>query len=91
MTKAKKTTEKKVATKGATKTAEKNTAKVANKSNSKQQELKVPAFISVESTLGAISILCMKSSTHKHLFLSDYEWLILPAISTKQFVLFRVH
>jgi cytolysin-activating lysine-acyltransferase len=63
--------------------------KTTSKKTLAAQKLEIPTFISVESTLGAISILAMKSQTHKYLFLSDYEWLILPAIATKQFALFR--
>jgi cytolysin-activating lysine-acyltransferase len=83
---AKKNTTKKTAP---SKTASKTTAKITDKDTSKTQKLQIPTFISVESTIGAISILAMKSQTHKYLFLSDYEWLILPAIATKQFALFR--
>lgn len=49
----------------------------------------LPAFISLESTLGAFSILASRSRTHKHLFTADYEWLVIPPISLKQFALFR--
>ena len=67
----------------------KKEAKSVKDNASKKQTFQIPTFISVESTLGAISILAMKSTTHKYIFLSDYEWLILPAIATKQFALFR--
>lgn len=70
-------------------TAKNAVAEVKNQNTGQTQSFQVPTFISVESTLGAISILAMKSQTHKYLFLSDYEWLVLPAIATKQFALFR--
>jgi len=63
--------------------------KTANQEAANTSQIQIPTFISVESTIGAVSLLAMKSQTHKYLFLSDYEWLILPAISAKQFVLFR--
>lgn len=72
-----------------TSTKSEATAKVTNKETGNTSQLQVPTFISVESTIGAVSLLAMKSQSHKYLFLSDYEWLIMPAISTKQFVLFR--
>lgn len=38
-----------------------------------------------ESMLGSISWLMLQSPQHRHLFLSDFEWLILPALMSKQF------
>ena len=74
----------------ATKTTQKAEAtKTVSNEATNTTQLQIPTFISVESTIGAVSLLAMKSQTHKYLFLSDYEWLILPAISAKQFVLFR--
>jgi cytolysin-activating lysine-acyltransferase len=52
-------------------------------------KIKLPAFISLESALGAVSMLAMKSANHKYLFVSDYEWLVMPPVALKQFVLFR--
>ena len=68
------------------KSHENNPPKEAPKDN---QKIAVPAFIAIESTLGAVSILSMRSQSHKYIFAGDYEWLFLPAISLKQFVLFR--
>jgi cytolysin-activating lysine-acyltransferase len=61
--------------------------KTTNSDN--QNKIKIPQFIALESTLGAITILAMKSQSHKYLFTADLEWLIIPAVAQKQFVLFR--
>lgn len=53
------------------------------------QEIKIPQFISLESTLGAIALLASRSQSHKYLFMSDLEWLVMPPIAQKQFTLFR--
>ena len=39
--------------------------------------------------LGQITWLMLNSQQHRHLFLTDYEWLILPAVLRKQFRLIR--
>jgi len=65
-----------------------NKMKTINKEQEKKT-IQLPAFISIESALGAVSMLAMKSNNHKYLFVSDYEWLIMPPIALKQFVLFR--
>ncbi len=54
-----------------------------------KSKIQIPQFIALESTLGAITILAMKSQSHKYLFTSDLEWLVIPAIAQKQFALFR--
>ena len=54
-----------------------------------QDSTKIPQYLALESTLGAISILASKSQAHKYLFLSDLEWLIIPPLIRKQFVVFR--
>ena len=64
------------------------TKKTAKKTEEKQ-EMNIPAFIGVESTLGAALLLIMKSAAHKHLFASEFEWRVFPAIATKQSRLFR--
>lgn len=48
-----------------------------------------PAHIYMESALGAVLLLAIRSNTHKYLFSADYEWLILPAIASRQFTIFR--
>lgn len=39
--------------------------------------------------LGEVTWLMTRSAMHKHLFLADLEWLILPPVAQKQFRLFR--
>lgn len=39
--------------------------------------------------LGQITWLMLNSQQHRHVFLADYEWLILPAVLRKQFRLIR--
>lgn len=53
------------------------------------QEIKIPQFISLESTLGAIVLLASRSQSHKYLFMSDLEWLVMPSIAKQQYTLFR--
>lgn len=70
-----------------------NAANIGNTNNpnlnNTNNKIKLPAFISLESALGAVSMLAMKSANHKYLFVSDYEWLVMPPVALKQFVLFR--
>ncbi|MFN3077128.1 MAG: toxin-activating lysine-acyltransferase [Alphaproteobacteria bacterium] len=40
------------------------------------------------SLMGDITWLMVRSSTHKHLFLADLEWLVLPAVTSRLFRLF---
>lgn len=56
---------------------------------SDKSKIQIPQFIALESTLGAITILAMKSQSHKYLFTSDLEWLVIPAVAQRQFMLFR--
>ena len=39
--------------------------------------------------LGHVAWLMINSPTHKHLFLADMEWLVLPPVLLKQFRIFR--
>ncbi len=55
----------------------------------KDNNSKTPAYIAMESALGAILLLATKSPAHKYLFAGDFEWLIVPAIANKQFILYR--
>ncbi len=41
------------------------------------------------SLVGSIFLLMMNSPTHKNLLLSDMEWLVMPAVSSKQMRLIR--
>lgn len=43
----------------------------------------------LETILGAINWLTIHSSSHRHLFISDLEWAILPPVMLKQFKLFK--
>jgi len=54
-----------------------------------ESNLKVPQFVAMESVIGAATLLAMRSPSHKYFFNSDLEWMILPAILHKQFMLFR--
>jgi hemolysin-activating ACP:hemolysin acyltransferase len=45
------------------------------------------AAIKFEATLGQIVLVLMRSRQHRHSFLGDLEWLVLPAIATNQFML----
>lgn len=38
------------------------------------------------ATLGQISLILMRTPQHRHTFLSDLEWLVMPAIATNQFM-----
>lgn len=55
----------------------------------KENTNKTPSYIAMESALGAILLLSTKSPAHKFLFAGDFEWLIVPAIANKQFILYR--
>ncbi len=49
----------------------------------------IPNHISVESAIGSVLLIATKSPTHKYLFSQDYEWMIIPPITAKQYSLFR--
>jgi cytolysin-activating lysine-acyltransferase len=63
----------------------KNTAKkqTENSKNTPQE------YASLENILGAVLLLNTKSPTNRYLFSKEYEWLVIPAIITKQFILLR--
>ena len=42
-----------------------------------------------ESLLGSIAWLMLRSQIHKHLFITDLEWLIIPPVMLKQMRIFR--
>jgi cytolysin-activating lysine-acyltransferase len=54
-----------------------------------KESIRLPDFIATESAVGAVAMLAAKSQSHKYLFSSDYEWLVIPPIAQKQFSLFR--
>jgi cytolysin-activating lysine-acyltransferase len=41
------------------------------------------------SILGDVSFLMLHSQAHRHLFISDMEWLVIPALRLKQMRVFR--
>lgn len=43
----------------------------------------------MESIFGSISWLMLHSPAHRHFFISDYEWLVMPALNSKQFTIIR--
>lgn len=43
----------------------------------------------LETVLGAINWLTINSPQHRHLFISDLDWAILPPVMLKQFKLFK--
>jgi cytolysin-activating lysine-acyltransferase len=47
----------------------------------------IPA--TMESIFGSISWLMLHSPMHRYLFISDYEWLVMPALQLKQFKIIR--
>ena len=57
--------------------------------NNKAESNNIPAHIGMESVLGAVCLLTTKSPSHRYLFSSEYEWMIIPPIAAKQFSLFR--
>ena len=89
MTKSKKTATKKNVNKKPTKATK--ASKVVNKKENKVKEFKgpVPQYLELESAVGAALLLSMKSTTHKHIFSHEFEWMIIPAIVSKQFIIFR--
>ena len=51
---------------------------------------KIPAIApGVAEVLGQMSWLMLNSNQHRHLFVTDFEWLILPPLLRKQFRLVR--
>lgn len=64
----------------------------ADKTNEKSAEARKAAAIGTvdpSGLLGAAVWLMLSSSAHKHLFVTDFEWLVVPPILAKQFRLFR--
>lgn len=42
-----------------------------------------------DQVLGQIATLLLASPAHRHLFMADWEWLILPPVAHRQFRIFR--
>lgn len=53
------------------------------------QKAKIASIHEMDATVGAAACLALRSPSHKHLFVTDFEWLIIPPISLRQFKLFR--
>lgn len=49
----------------------------------------IPSYVLMESAIGALCFLAAKSDSHRYLFVSDYEWLVFPAIKLRQFLILR--
>ncbi len=64
---------------------------MTGKSAKSEKDVKntIPNYVFMESAIGAMCLLAAKSDSHKHLFASDYEWLIFPAIKMRQFLILR--
>ena len=62
--------------------------KASNENNQTQKQAPtIPTEL--ETILGAINWLTIHSTQHRHLFISDLEWAILPPVMLKQFKLFK--
>lgn len=74
-----------------TKEAQKATANEATNSKANSQNPKQAPTIpkELETILGAINWLTIHSISHRHLFISDIDWAILPPVMLKQFKLFK--
>ena len=59
------------------------------KTDAKSSDINIPNYIAMESAIGSVLLIASKSLAHKYIFTGDYEWMIIPPIATKQFVLFR--
>ena len=54
-----------------------------------EQKTETTKGTGISSILGDILFMLMNSPFHKHLFLADLEWLIMPAVKLKQMRVFR--
>lgn len=61
---------------------------LANENAQKTPERSI-APATMESMFGSISWLMLHSPAHRHFFIADYEWLVMPAILSKQFRIVR--
>jgi cytolysin-activating lysine-acyltransferase len=61
----------------------------ASKEDSKTQKKAPTIPQELETVLGAINWLTIHSPQHRHLFISDLEWSIIPPVMLKQFKLFK--
>ncbi len=70
----------------------KETADVVSSNSGKNSQSKkqIPTISQeLETVLGAINWLTINSPQHRHLFISDLEWSIIPPVMLKQFKLFK--
>ncbi len=58
-------------------------------SDDQQAQPQRPLLSGPSDALGQVAWLMMNSPLHKHLFLTDLEWLVLPPVMLKQFRIFR--
>lgn len=94
--KAKSAPRKKSTNKAAKKTTAKNRAKPAAKKEpavgvkadplAAKAEMEQPTPAEV---VGTVAWLMMQDPTHKHAFLADLEWMVIPPVMNRQFRLFR--
>ena len=64
--------------------------KVNNSKENSQTKKQIPTIpAELETVLGAINWLAINSPQHRHLFISDLDWAILPPVMLKQFKLFK--
>lgn len=70
---------------------EKNSGSEKAAIEGKETSIQLPpsADVGLAGILGDISYLMMRSEAHRHLFISDMEWLVLPALRLKQMRVFR--
>lgn len=50
-----------------------------------RMEMRIVDIPSPAEVLGHVSWLMMRSEAHRHVFVSDFEWLLVPSITLKQF------
>lgn len=60
---------------------------LANENAPQNSDRIIPA--TMESMFGSISWLMLHSPAHRHFFIVDYEWLVMPALLSKQFRIVR--
>ena len=47
------------------------------------------AKIHLELILGTVAYLMVRSSAHRHVFVGDWDWLVMPPVLLRQFRIFR--
>lgn len=64
-----------------------NGSRSAVKADGERRNVQPVAALKFSATLGQIALVLMRSRQHKYSFLSDLEWLVMPAIATNQFMI----